>query len=86
MSNEKINKKSEINFETAMKRLEAISSELEKEGVSLEDSLALYEEGVALVRKCNEQLENAERKVKILRMTPDGEMLEEDFLSNGSAE
>lgn len=83
MSKEKIN---EMNFEDAMKRLEAISSELEREGVSLEDSLALYEEGVSLVRKCNEQLENAERKVKILRMTPEGEMLEEDFSSNGSVE
>ena len=86
MSNEKINKKSEINFETAMKRLEEISSELEKESVSLEESLALYEEGVALVRKCNQQLENAERKVKLLKMTSDGEMLEEDFLADGSAE
>ncbi len=85
MSNTAINK-DEISFESAMKRLDEISAELEKEGVSLEDALALYEEGVSLVRKCNEQLEKAERKVKILRMTPDGEMTEEDFLSNGTAE
>ena len=85
MSNVKINKSDEMNFEAAMRRLDEISSSLEKEGVSLEESLALYEEGVGLVRKCNDALENAERKVKILKMTPDGEMAEVDFL-NGNAE
>lgn len=81
MSNVKTNKSDEINFEDAMRRLDEISSALEKEGVSLEESLALYEEGVGLVRKCNDALENAERKVKILKMTPDGEMLESEFLN-----
>ena len=85
MSNEKINKTEEINFETAMRRLDEISSALEKEGVSLEESLSLYEEGVGLVRRCNDALENAERKVKCLKMNADGEIVETDFPS-GSAE
>ena len=79
-------KDNDMNFEASMKRLDEISTSLEKENVSLEDALALYEEGVKLVRKCNEQLENAERKVKALRLTPDGELVEEDFLSAKNAE
>ena len=79
MSND--NKNNEMNFESAMRRLDEISAELEKEGVSLENALALYEEGVGLVRKCNDALENAERKVKILKMTSDGEVAETEFLN-----
>ena len=38
-----------MSFEEAMKRLDEITEELSREGVSLDRSLALYEEGVALV-------------------------------------
>ena len=69
----------DLDFEAAMRRLDEISARLDSEGVSLEDSLALYEEGVRLVRLCNERLEGAERRVKLLRMSPDGEMCEEDL-------
>lgn len=79
-------KNNDVNFESSMKRLDEISASLEKENVSLEEALALYEEGVKLVRKCNVQLENAERKVKLLRMSSDGEITEEDFLTANNAE
>ena len=68
-----------MDFETSVKRLEEITSALEKENISLEEALKLYEEGVRLVRACNERLEDAERRIRILKMTPDGEMVEEDF-------
>lgn len=86
MSNIKTEKEGNVSFEAAMKRLDEISALLEKENVDLEKALALYEEGVGLVRKCNEQLEDAERKIKILKMTPDGEVAEEDFLSATKAD
>jgi exodeoxyribonuclease VII small subunit len=86
MSNTKIQKDGNVSFEAAMKRLDEISELLEKENVDLERALALYEEGIGLVRKCNEQLEDAERKIKILKMTPDGEVVEEDFLSAKNAD
>ena len=76
----------DMDFESAMKRLDEISASLERDNVSLENALALYEEGVGLVRKCNEQLEDAERKIKVLKMTPDGEVAEEDFLSAKNAD
>jgi len=51
-------------FETSMKRLEKIVSSLEEGEVSLEDSLALYEEGIELSQSCMEKLTQAELKLK----------------------
>ena len=75
-------KETNINFEASMKRLDEIAAMLEKESVSLEESLVLYEEGVKLVRICNERLEEAQRKITLLKVSEDGEMTETDFLSN----
>jgi exodeoxyribonuclease VII small subunit len=71
-----------LSFENAVKRLEKIASELEKEGYSLDESLALYEEGIKLIRYCNGLLEDAERKITVLAATPDGEIVERDFLQS----
>ena len=68
-----------IDLEEAMKRLDKITDELSKEGVKLEDALGLYEEGVKLVRLCNKKLDDTERKIKMLRMSADGEMIEQDL-------
>ena len=77
--------KEELSFENAVRRLEKISSELEKEGYSLDDSLALYEEGIKLVRYCNALLEEADRKITVLSATPDGEIVEKDFLQSSES-
>lgn len=55
-----------MTFEAAMERLEAVVRALEDGKTTLEESMKLYEEGVALVRLCSARLEDAERKVKIL--------------------
>ena len=81
MSTSKKDKKN-INFEDAMKRLEVIAAELAKEGVKIEDALALYEEGVGLVRECNKILEDTERKIKMLQLSVNGELSEKDFEEN----
>ena len=72
----------EMSFEQAMERLEKITAELSQEGITLEESLALYEEGVALARTCNRYLEDTERKIKILQISSDGEIEEKDFSEN----
>ena len=69
----------DMNFEKAMERLEKITQELSREGITLEESLALYEEGVALARVCNKKLDETERKIKILQVSADGEIEEKDF-------
>lgn len=76
---DKTAKLDEISFEGAQSRLEEIVSILESGAASLDDSLALYEEGIALVRICNERLENAEMKIKILHENADGSVSESEF-------
>ena len=71
-----------MSFEEAMKRLDEITEELSREGVSLDRSLSLYEEGVKLARVCNEKLEDTERKIKMLQISQSGEVSEKDFIPN----
>ena len=68
-----------LSFEDAIRRLGEIASELERGSADLEGSLALYEEGIKLVRHCNKTLEDAERRVKLLGVSGDGELVEQDF-------
>ena len=67
-----------MKFEDAMKRLEEIVLGLESDGLSLDESLSLFSEGVSLVKICNEKLSEAEQKVKILIEDKDG-VREESF-------
>ncbi len=55
-----------ISFEEAMKRLAEISEKLEKGDAALDESLTLFEEGTALIKLCNEKLDAAEKKIKVL--------------------
>lgn len=74
---ENINK--EMTFETAMTRLEEIVRQLEGGKATLDESLTLYEEGIALVKLCSGRLDEAEQKIKIIRTAADGSKTEEDF-------
>ncbi len=51
-------------FETAMARLEEISDILSANTVTLDESLKLYEEGVKLLKLCNDKLARANVKIK----------------------
>ena len=68
-----------MTFEVAIARLEEIVRALESGSAPLDKSLALFEEGVALVKLCNSRLDNAEQKVKILTAAPDGTLTETDM-------
>ena len=69
----------EITFEAAMARLEEIVRALEGGNAPLDTSLALFEEGVSLVKFCNQKLDAAEQKVKILQRGDNGTMVETDM-------
>jgi exodeoxyribonuclease VII small subunit len=56
----------ELSFEEASSELEALIEALENEQKSLEEAIAHYERGQALVKRCTELLEKAELKVKQL--------------------
>lgn len=53
----------EMKYEEAISRLEEIVSLLEKNDVSLDDALKLYEEGIKLTALCKEKLDNAKAKI-----------------------
>ena len=53
-------------FEQSLKRLEQIVEQLERGDISLEDSIAMYEEGIRLSRECLERLNQADLKLKTL--------------------
>ena len=60
----------DMKFEEAIARLESVVARLEEGSVSLDDALAGYEEGMALVRLCKERLNAAEARMMLVR---DGE-------------
>jgi len=53
-------------FEAALARLEAVVQELEGKDLTLEETLARYEEGSRLVRECSQRLEEAEQRIRVL--------------------
>jgi exodeoxyribonuclease VII small subunit len=53
-------------FEAALQELEAIVQAMESGNAPLEESLAAYERGIALLRQCQETLAAAETKLQIL--------------------
>jgi exodeoxyribonuclease VII small subunit len=66
-------------FEESLKKLESIVEQLEKGDLSLEDSLKLFEEGVALSATCKKELDAAEGKVQMLIKQRDGSLKAEPF-------
>lgn len=72
----------EMKFEDALKKLEKITRELEDGNLSLEESLARYEEGISLSRICQKKLEAAKKKVEILVKAKDGSVSLEPFDEN----
>jgi len=53
-----------LTYEAAFAQLETILQALESDELPLEESLALYEQGVALVARCNGLLDSAELRVR----------------------
>ena len=72
-------KKAELSFEQSLSRLDEIVKHLEKGDLPLNDSLALYEEGTALIRSCSKMLDDAEQKVVKLKKGPDRAPIEQAF-------
>ena len=53
-------------FESSLDELEQLVQKMEKGDLSLDDSLAAYERGVGLYRRCHAALEQAELRVRLL--------------------
>jgi len=61
-----------MQFEEALEKLEEIVNMLENEQVSLEKSIALYKEGVAVSAICQEKLALAKGEISILQKEEGG--------------
>jgi exodeoxyribonuclease VII small subunit len=57
----------EQTFETAIGRLEGLVGEMEAEDLPLERLIVNYEEGIKLVKTCQQKLAEAERKIEIIQ-------------------
>lgn len=66
-------------FEDALKRLEEVLDSLEHGNLSLEDSLKAFEEGVKLIRFCQEKLDEVERRVELLLKDEAGRFFTKPF-------
>jgi len=70
---------SELNFEKAMSRLEAIVEQMETGKLPLEELIVRYEEGMNLVKICQERLTSAEQKIEIIARNSAGKAVVKDF-------
>ena len=71
-----------INFEQALQELETLVERMEQGEGSLEQSLRDFEQGIALTRRCQQALQQAEQKVSIL-LAKDADAPLEDFVDDG---
>jgi exodeoxyribonuclease VII small subunit len=72
-------------FEAALQRLEAVVDRLEQGDLELEQSLAAFEEGVRLSKRCASQLDQAEQRIEVL-MKDGGQWLARPFASDDDEE
>ena len=66
-------------FETSLKKLEKIVSDLENGDLPLEESIKTFEEGVKLTKHCQNLLSTAELKIQKLVESKDGSVDLETF-------
>jgi len=79
MSSKSKPREAELNFEGAMDRLEKIVEQMESGKLPLEDLIVRYEEGMNLVKICQERLANAEQKIQIIARNSAGKPIVKDF-------
>jgi len=79
-------KENNLSFEQSIKELEDIVKKLEDGELTLEESMRLFERGVALSNLCSKMLDDVEQKVRMLIKDKNGEMIEQDFHSSQEEE
>ena len=61
-----------MTFEQAIERMEQINSRLADGNLGIDESVALYEEGVKLAAFCDEKIKEAQRKITLLQEKENG--------------
>jgi len=75
----------ELNFEKAMDRLESIVEQMETGKLPLEDLIVRYEEGMNLVKVCQERLAKAEQKIEIIARNSAGKPVVKNFKADAES-
>jgi exodeoxyribonuclease VII small subunit len=70
-----------LDFDSAINRLEEIVEKMESGQPSLEESLAMFEEGVKLSLYCQKELQKTDGKVQRLmkKLTGEAELIDLEF-------
>jgi len=69
----------DLTFDACLTRLEQLVSALEAGNLPLEESLKVFEEGIALARHCARYLEEAERRIETLTKDESGALTTKPF-------
>ena len=72
----------ELTFESAIAELEQTVKFLEDGNAPLDSLIEKFERGSMLVKFCNQKLDDAEAKIKLLMKDKDGNIVEQDFANN----
>ncbi len=76
----------DLKFEDSLARLEQIVTALEAGNLPLEESLKVFEEGIAMARHCARYLEDAQRRIEILAKDESGAATTKPFAWEPDAE
>ena len=66
-------------FDLGLKKLEEIVERLDRGELNLEGSISTFEEGMSLVKALTKKLEEAEKKIELLKEAGDGGIKIKDF-------
>lgn len=58
--------KKELSIEDIYDKLDGLIEQMDSDVISLEDSFKLYNEGLSLVKECNEKIEKVEKDIEVL--------------------
>ncbi|MDY4821365.1 MAG: exodeoxyribonuclease VII small subunit [Lachnospiraceae bacterium] len=65
-----------MTLEEKLAKLDAMTEQLRKEDITLEESFSLYKDGMELIKQCNADIDRVEKKVQILNA--DGQVTDWD--------
>lgn len=66
---EQMNDKDTMTIEEGFSLLEELIGKMEEPEVSLEESFALYNKGIKLVKECNDKIDYVEKQIKLIEGT-----------------
>lgn len=65
-----------MTLEEKLAKLDAMTEQLRKEDITLEESFSLYKDGMELIKQCNADIDKVEKQVQILNA--DGQVTDWD--------